>query len=352
MAVFLLSPWWVSAQVIGGQPYFTEVETTTYTNLSNDCEFGDTTFTLCRIPSLGFTTTATTTVGLGRFLVNWMSPDFQSTAEGIYIYLYPDGQTVNSGQRIVYLIATSTITRDTQENTTIYEILPYSCPSYGCKVGIGDWDVVFEASNYLPGNPTGRQGITLRTDTAYRPYYTISASSTINHVILTDFVQQNYQLFATSTVEDFCDQNVPYDDSSIIQATLTAIPNGLCRVGVFLVVPTGDQLNQFGELNDTLATKIPFSYFYEVKDIYEGGSASTTENFTSFSIGLASIDFASSTGIGPILPTNLNFLSTSTINTYLPAGMHDVLYNIMVAAIWLEVMYLLYHRIVPKTAKI
>jgi len=187
---------------------------------------------------------------------------------------------------------------------------------------------------------------------ASQPFYVLYAGTEQGGAVLGVFPDIPSSV-STSTLASFCDANVPFDNSSIIQATITAIPNGLCHVGAFLIVPQASTLNEFSTLTDTLKTKIPFSYFYDVSDLYSNSvGATTTTAMQSFSMNLGIIDFASSTAMGPLLPASIGFLSSSTINQFLPAGMHDLLYNLMIYAIWLDVMWLLYHRIVPSKAKI
>jgi len=130
------------------------------------------------------------------------------------------------------------------------------------------------------------------------------------------------------------------------------IGNGLCVALGYLFVPTPESILQFGVIGDAAKTRLPFSYFYGIADIFQGLSASSTQNFPVYSFGLSQIDFASSTAMGPILPSNLEFLSSTTINKYMPVGMHDLLYNLMVLVIWVDVAFVLYHKIVPTKAKV
>lgn len=157
---------------------------------------------------------------------------------------------------------------------------------------------------------------------------------------------------ATTSTNSFCDQNVPFDNSSIIQATLTAVPNGLCKVGAFMVIPSGNTLGQYALLSSSTQEKIPFSYFYDVQSLITGAATSTSQNSQTFAMNLGALDFSSSTAMGPLLPTSLTFFSSTTIGQYMSPATHDLLYNLMIYAIWLEVMWLIYHKIVPTRAKI
>jgi len=141
-------------------------------------------------------------------------------------------------------------------------------------------------------------------------------------------------------------------DSYFTGGSLTSdTANAMCLVGSFLFVPSQSSLQQFGDLSGVFPTKIPFSYFYQTAAILNG--TSTTGNMVALSLNLNSFDAASTTGLGPILPqTTFSVFSTSTINAYLSPTMHDLLYNLAIAAIWVEVGFLLYRRIVPHQAKI
>jgi len=140
--------------------------------------------------------------------------------------------------------------------------------------------------------------------------------------------------------------------SSTAPGIVTDIGIGFCDAIGYLFVPTPASVQQFQDFSSVLQLHIPFSYVYEGANLFENLQASSTENFPVFSFGLAQIDFASSTAMGPIFPTSLEFLSSTTINKYMPVGMHDLLYNIMIFVIWVDVLFVLYHKVVPAKAKI
>jgi len=154
------------------------------------------------------------------------------------------------------------------------------------------------------------------------------------------------QLSLTGAV-DFC--NAQFASTTGIGGT---IMNGLCVVGGYLVIPSYSSVENFSTTMSTAQEKIPFSYGYEIASIFGALTASSTQNMPTYVIPLAAIDFASSTPMGSIFPTSLDFLSSSTIETYLPDGMHDLLYNFAIFVIWIEAAYLIYHKVVPQKAKI
>jgi len=157
---------------------------------------------------------------------------------------------------------------------------------------------------------------------------------------------------ATSTVggvpgtQEFCAGT--FDPSSFLN-----IGYGLCTSFAFLFVPSQTAVSGFQGTMSSASDKIPFSYFFDVKGTFEGLSASTTQNFQSYGLNLAILDSSSSTAMGPILPTgNFSFFSTTTINRFLPAGLHDILYFLMQAVIWVGLAFMLYRRIVPTKAEL
>jgi len=156
---------------------------------------------------------------------------------------------------------------------------------------------------------------------------------------------------STSTIQTYCSSS--YSTSTGLFSDLSnAVTYGTCTAFAFLFVPNQDTLQDFSDLSSTTRSKIPFSYGYDIAGIFTGLNASTSQNFPTFTIGLGAIDFASSTAMGSIFPSNLDFLSTTTINRFLPAGMHDLLYNFAIFVIWVEVAFVLYRKVMPTKAKI
>jgi len=129
--------------------------------------------------------------------------------------------------------------------------------------------------------------------------------------------------------------------------------NAMCQALGYLFVPTPESLQQYEDIPALLQNDVPFSYYFDVQSIWQNSVASTTDNFAKFSIDFTSIDFASSTPMGHILPSgSVDFLSSTTMSKYLPAGMHSTLFTLMRAAIWVTLMLVVYRRIVPHKPKI
>jgi len=165
------------------------------------------------------------------------------------------------------------------------------------------------------------------------------------------FPNNNPSGIATSTIDTYCDTNFG-TSTTFVGEVGNAFAWAGCYVATFLFVPSNSALQGFSNLVQTSQEKIPFSYGYDIANIFTGLNASTTENMPVYSIGLSAIDFASSTAMGPIFPSNLDFLSSTTINKFLSPGMHDILYNFAIFVIWVEVAFVLYRKVVPTKAKI
>jgi len=321
LALFLLSPWIVSAQVIGAQPYFTETITQTYG--SGGCTNPST----CTIESLSFTLSATTTVDLLRVIVQSV-PTNNTGDPSAFVYIYHAGEGINQAN-IVYAIASTSVNG---VDASILYLHPYGCMIYGCLLGAGEWEVGFAPDD---GSQSGTNFI-LRGDSQSRPYYTLSATSSISGPLLSDFVTNNLELFATSTVSDFCDTNIPYDNSSIIQATITYVPNGLCRAAIFLFVPSEDSLNQFGQLSDVLSNRIPFSYVVQTIDFVTSFTPSSTSSVPSLTI---------STGTSTPIHVSAEVFSTSTLTRFIGTTRMAQLRALMSLGIYLSFATAMYFSI-------
>jgi hypothetical protein len=156
---------------------------------------------------------------------------------------------------------------------------------------------------------------------------------------------------ATTSLQVYCNSNFS-TSSGLLDNVGKSVSLGICNVSVFLFVPSQGAISQWQGLATTTRNKIPFSYYYDFRDIVNGSSASSSVNFSPFSIDFSSVDFSSSTSIGSLLPGRVDFLSTTTINRYLPTGMHDTIFVLMRSAIWIGVLFMFYRRIVPEKAKI
>jgi len=126
------------------------------------------------------------------------------------------------------------------------------------------------------------------------------------------------------------------------------IANGMCIALGYLFIPTPASVSQFGNFTSTLQSTQPFSYYYDVSDIINGQSASSTANFTALSVDLRATGVGSTSPWGQVLPQSFAYLSSTTIMTYINPTLYDLLFLLMRFAIWITVLFHFYHRIVPR----
>lgn len=129
-------------------------------------------------------------------------------------------------------------------------------------------------------------------------------------------------------------------DAQCSQAT-NLFAEGLCMAGVFLFVPDPATLDDFFALPSVAATKFPFSWIYGVKGQFDVLSASTTSNFASLSLNLASTGVGSTTAIGNILPNFVGF-STTTLLAYIGSGVWNTFQDLISAGLWLGLVLYIY----------
>jgi len=157
---------------------------------------------------------------------------------------------------------------------------------------------------------------------------------------------------STSTVASYCNQSTATTSTGVLSEIGSGFSFAICYALGFAFIPDQNTLRNFQDLVDNAKTKIPFSYGYDIAGVFSNMSASSSQNFPTYSIGLSALDFSSSTAMGPIFPSSLDFLSSTTINRFLPSGMHDLLYNFAIFVIWVEVAFVIYRKVVPTKAKI
>lgn len=151
---------------------------------------------------------------------------------------------------------------------------------------------------------------------------------------------------ASSTLRQFCNTSFA-TTTGFFDSLTSSVTNGLCNVVVFLFVPNQTSLSQWRDLASTSQSKIPFSYYYDVRIILNGGHASSSVNFPEFGITGTNWGIGSTTPIGNLVP-DFTYLSSTTISKYMPNGMYELMFLLMRSAIWIWVLFHIYRRIVPK----
>lgn len=154
---------------------------------------------------------------------------------------------------------------------------------------------------------------------------------------------------STTSQQQYCYGNFG-TSTGLLDSVGQSISLGLCNAAVFLFIPSSNAIGQFYNLASTTTGKIPFSYVFDIRNVFAAMSASSTSNF--FSVALAFPDITSSTPIGTIIPTTITFLSTSTISTYIPDSVRLTFLNFQRMFLWLAFGFMIYRRVVPPRATI
>lgn len=92
-----------------------------------------------------------------------------------------------------------------------------------------------------------------------------------------------------------------------------------------------------------LQSKYPFSWFFDIADLYQQLQASSTEDVTAVELSYSSLDISSTTKNA--LPSSWVVFSTSTITQFIPTPVLDAWRLLMTAVIWMSVVAYLYRAI-------
>jgi len=142
----------------------------------------------------------------------------------------------------------------------------------------------------------------------------------------------------------FCNSQFGTSTGGVV-GIVTDFPNAMCQVAGYLFIPTPESLQQFGQLQPILQQKIPFSYMYGVGGIFTGLTASTTENLPTMGISMPVM--GTTTPLGNVIPTHIEFFSTTTISKYYPDNVRESFLFLGGAAIWVGAVLVVYRRVVP-----
>lgn len=191
----------------------------------------------------------------------------------------------------------------------------------------GDWSYLGATSTVLNFN-----GIVLSADSGIGNLYSFDSLQnefSLSQFTSADLVNQSLSI-STSTLNSYCDINFPYDNSTIITATITFVPNGLCRLAFFMVVPSSDSLNQFNSIPDIFQTKFPFSWAYGIYNIFSSVNASSTNSLSTISLSFSTIIPTTTLVSVP----DWTVFSSTTVLTYMSQSQLDIFKGIMVVVIW------------------
>lgn len=153
----------------------------------------------------------------------------------------------------------------------------------------------------------------------------------------------------TSTVQAYCAAN-NVSDGSFFGDLSNGVSYAMCAAFATLFVPSQTVLNNFSSMANTAKSKVPFSYYTDFSTALTAQSASSTANFSVLSLDLRGTGVASTSPWRTVLPSSFSYLSSTTITTYVPSPLYSLLFLLMRSAIWIAVLFHVYHRLVPRHA--
>jgi len=142
---------------------------------------------------------------------------------------------------------------------------------------------------------------------------------------------------STSTVAATCDGGVA-TSSGLLDSIGSSIANGMCRVGVFLFVPSPGAISQWQAIGSQVVTKAPISYAVEVRDAYEAFVATSSETFPALSLNLG-------TTSGFLGGGNIELLSEDKVEQFAGSTALSLLRGLLASVFWLMAIAFVYRQI-------
>jgi len=134
-------------------------------------------------------------------------------------------------------------------------------------------------------------------------------------------------------------QSIEFASSTPQCASTGLIEHALCSTMTFLFVPSPDILNGYVNLFSTSSpssvfARFPGSYIAGISTAFSTLSASSSGNIPLVAFDFASVDPATSTSFGPLLP-DVTVLSTTTISHYFSPTIWNALQALISFGLWL-----------------
>jgi len=153
----------------------------------------------------------------------------------------------------------------------------------------------------------------------------------------TFFTSKNFQFTVLSSSGDLNDYLEVMTASSSTEPFCSDPSNILVSFGCFMVKPSPSSLSQFYQLPTLMNNKIPFVYYYDIKNIIASSSLSSATS----SLGTASLVSASSSPIS----YNIPIFSPTLLRRFIPDSLAEIFRTLLTASVWIGVGYCFWKRI-------
>jgi len=176
------------------------------------------------------------------------------------------------------------------------------------------------------------QGYYFGTIQMLRSDFTVVDTSNFTFTVVQSSLN-NFSSYATST--DIASTTVgTCSASSTVGGFFSPLINFFC----FMVVPSPASFAQFSTLGDTLQTKVPFAYFYDIR----AAVSSSTASAASSTLGTFTLTVGTTTD-----PLNFSVVlfSPDTIRYFIPDSTAQALQFILLASLWVGFGWYMYNRV-------
>jgi len=130
--------------------------------------------------------------------------------------------------------------------------------------------------------------------------------------------------------------NQPFFSSSTLPGIICGFKKASLEVAQKLFEPDPSVLNQYSSL--TLVGKFPFAYWYDLKNIYDAQSVTSTNAFPALTLHMPNFSAGSATS------TNLAVFSSSSISTYVKADNITLFKTLLTYALYFSFGWYVYNR--------
>lgn len=142
--------------------------------------------------------------------------------------------------------------------------------------------------------------------------------------------------FSSTDLDSFCGEIAT--STSFVDSIGSSFGNGICRTFAYFFVPNTQSISQFGMLSTEVASKFPFSWAVDIRNLLGSYSTTSEDAFINVSISLG--DAGDALGL-----SNVQVISTSTISTYMSDGVRSAFKTLISAILYLLAVSFIYYSL-------
>lgn len=148
---------------------------------------------------------------------------------------------------------------------------------------------------------------------------------------------------STTSQQVYCNSNFG-TTTGLLDSLGQSIALGACNVSVFLFIPSQTAVNNFFNIEDSLSVRFPFAWYYDIKNVFLGLTASTSANYPTYAYDLSAA--ASTTPLAQnIIGSSLSLASPTSIQSFAGDSVWTTLRTLMSYMLWIAFAYFVYRKI-------